>query len=135
MASRKTPTPAPVEPETIDSRFRPLVDAFSSDRRVTSGKMMASFGLRVDGKIFAMLVRGELVTKLPRERVDELVASGAGRRFDPGHGRLMKEWLVLESSRVPWMDLAREAYRFVGGSARQPRGSKTTRPKAPRPST
>jgi hypothetical protein len=32
--------------------------------------------------------------KLPRERVDELVEAGAGHRFDPGHGRLMKEWVA-----------------------------------------
>lgn len=123
MASRKKPTPA--ESETIDPRFRPLVAAFSPDRRVTSGKMMASFGLRVDGKIFAMLVRGELVTKLPRERVNELVASGQGRQFDPGHGRLMKEWVVLESPDVPWLELAQEAYRFVGGGARSGRTSRS----------
>jgi TfoX/Sxy family transcriptional regulator of competence genes len=126
MASRKTPTP--VEAEMVDSRFRHLVAAFSSDRRVKSGKMMASFGLRVDGKIFAMLVRGALVTKLPRERVHELVASGQGRQFDPGHGRLMKEWLVLESPDVPWLDLAREAYQFVGGGARSGRAARSRSP-------
>lgn len=81
--------------------------------------MMASLGLKVDGKIFAMLVRGELVVKLPRERVDALAGSGRGRRFDPrGDGRLMKEWLVLEGPEPSWLDLTREAYRFVGGAAR-----------------
>jgi hypothetical protein len=44
---------------------------------------------------FALVVKGELVVKLPRERVDELVDAGTGRRFDPGHGRLMKEWVTL----------------------------------------
>jgi hypothetical protein len=118
------PTPRtahPAQAEAIDARFRPVLDAFSDDARVTSGKMMASFGLRVDGKIFAMLVRGELVTKLPRERVDELVRAGAGRQFDPGHGRLMKEWFVLESPKAPWLDLAREARTFVGSGTRSER--------------
>ena len=40
-----------------------------------------------------MLVNDRLVVKLPRSRVDELVAAGEGDRFDPGHGRIQKEWL------------------------------------------
>jgi len=43
--------------------------------------------LSVNGKIFAMLVRGKLVVKLPKQRVDELVAARVGTYFDPGHGR------------------------------------------------
>ena len=79
---------------------------------------MASLGLRVDGKIFAMLVRGSLVAKLPAERVAELVSSGRGQHFDPRRdGRLMKEWVVLDGPRPPWLDVAREAYRFVSGAA------------------
>jgi hypothetical protein len=34
-----------------------------------------------------MLVKEELVVKLPRPRVDELVAAGRGARFEPGLGR------------------------------------------------
>jgi hypothetical protein len=34
-----------------------------------------------------MSSRGKFVVKLPRGRVDELVASGQGEYFDPGHGR------------------------------------------------
>jgi hypothetical protein len=47
--------------------------------------------LSVNGKIFAMLVKGKLVVKLPKQGVDELVAARAGTYFDPGHGRLMKQ--------------------------------------------
>jgi TfoX N-terminal domain len=108
----------PVETTTEDPRFAAVVDAFAHDRRVTSGRMMASLGLRVGGKIFAMLVRGELVVKLPRERVTELVDAGLGHHFDPRRdGRLMKEWLVLEGDDPPWVEVAREAYAFVGGTS------------------
>ena len=106
-----------------DPRFAEVMRAFASDRRVTSGRMMASLGLKVDGKIFAMLVRGSLVAKLPPERVMELVKAGQGQQFDPRRdGRLMKEWVVLEASTPPWLDVAREAYRFVGGAARVGKG-------------
>jgi TfoX/Sxy family transcriptional regulator of competence genes len=112
---RPAPPASSSTAEPTDPRFAAVVEAFSRDRRVTSGKMMASFGFRVSGKIFAMLVRGELVVKLPRERVDALVAAGRGHAFDPRRdGRLMKEWLVLQGDEPPWAYLAREAYDFVG---------------------
>ena len=60
------------------------------DEAVEQTRMMGSDGLKTGGKLFAMVSKGELVVKLPRERVDELVEAGAGHRFDPGHGRLMK---------------------------------------------
>jgi hypothetical protein len=61
-----------------------------------------------------MLVKGKLVVKLPKARVDALIAAGDGERFDPGHGRLMKEWVAVEpTSEEGWLDLAREAMEFV----------------------
>lgn len=55
----------------------------------------------------------ELVDQLgDRPRVT-LAAAGDGRRFDPGHGRLMREWLSVEPT-TPWLPLAIEALAFVG---------------------
>ena len=77
-------------------------------------KSFGSNGLKIRNKIFVMLVRGRLVAKIPRQRVDELIAAGDGDRFDPGHGRLMKEWLVLNpGSKQEWLPLAQEALKFV----------------------
>lgn len=97
----------------IDSRFRPVVDAFANYPDVTGGKMMSSYGLKVNGKIFAMFGRKQFVTKLPKARVDTLVRDGVGKNFDPGHGRLMKEWVVVVEGGANWLELAKEAYRFV----------------------
>jgi len=79
----------------------------------------AGFGagaLKVKGKIFAMRSsKGAFVVKLPRARVDELVAAGLGTRFDPGKGKLMKEWFVPGGgSPAALKKLAREALDYVG---------------------
>jgi TfoX/Sxy family transcriptional regulator of competence genes len=74
----------------------------------------ANAGLRVGGRIFAMLVRGELVVKLPAERCAELVAAGAARPFDRGQGRPLREWVsVADASSRDWPELAHEALAFV----------------------
>ena len=103
--------------ESMDPGYAVVAKAFARDRQVTTGKVMASVGLKVKGKILAMLVRGRFVAKLPKARVDELVRSGAGEYFDPrGDGWLMKEWVVLAGTKTPWIELAREARRFVRGA-------------------
>ncbi|HEY7372645.1 MAG TPA: hypothetical protein VIF57_10835 [Polyangia bacterium] len=100
----------------LDPAFLPVVKAFAADRRVGLGKMFSSKAvLNVDGRIFAMCVKGNLVVKLPRARVEEMTAAGVGRPFDPGHGRLMKEWISVAGGAARWVALAREARAFVGG--------------------
>ncbi len=91
MSSMKKKPAKKLETAEVDPKFAPVVEAFTGNRHVTLGKMMASYGLKVNGKIFAMFPRGKFVVKLLKMRVDELVSSGKGERFDPGHGRLMKE--------------------------------------------
>ena len=98
--------------------YSAVIKAFSKDPRVSvgAGKGFGSGGLKVDGKLFALMSsRGEFVVKLPRPRVAELVAKGKGVQFDPGHGRLMREWIAMRGASDDWVALAREARRFVGG--------------------
>ncbi len=103
---------------TAESRYAELVARFSGRRGVTSisaGKGFGSSGqLKVEGRIFAMLVREELVLKLPRARVEELVLERQGVHFDAGKGKPMKEWFVLSpTSTKSWAPLAQEALDFV----------------------
>ena len=97
----------------VDPRFASIAAAFAKDSDVTSGMMMSSYGLKVNGKIFAMFGRERFVAKLPKQQVDQLVDSKKGKRFDPGHGRIMKEWLSMESHADTWLGLAHDAYEFV----------------------
>lgn len=114
------------EKPEVDPRFVPVVQAFAGVPGVKAGKLFSSYGLKVKGKIFAMYGRGRLVVKLPKERVDEMVGAGKAERFDPGHGRLMKEWAAFQSGEELWVELAQEAYRFVKENVRRNR-SQTSR--------
>ena len=100
-----------------EERYEDLVDELIGMPGVTPPRGGGGFGrsaLRFDNKIFAMLVRGRLVLKLPAERIDALTAAGAGVRFDANKGTAMKEWLSLDpGSQQPWLPLAREALDFA----------------------
>jgi len=60
-----------------------------------------------------LISRGRLVVKLPRQRVDALVASRKAQRFDPGRGRKMNEWAAITDPRASWEYLAAQAHDFV----------------------
>lgn len=130
MSARKTsprsPSGAGADARETDPRFVRLCNALAKDPRyatsvadfrarhaATGPRRFGSSGLRVGGRIFAMLAQGALVVKLPRSRVDALVAAAKGERFDPGHGRIMKEWLVVTNPSVRWRSIAAEAFEFV----------------------
>ena len=82
--------------------------------------MFDAVTLRFSGKILAMLVKGRLVVKLPQVRVEALAAGGKGKPFDPGHGRLMRQWLAIESQHgEEWLLLAREAKDFAASATRR----------------
>jgi hypothetical protein len=109
---------AEAEP-ALDPAFSSIVKAMSKQRGVTfGGKGFGSSALKADGKIFAMLSsQGEFVVKLSKARVDELVESGVGERFDPGRGRPMKEWLAVDAPKKRWLALAKEALAFTKQSS------------------
>jgi len=100
-----------------DERYEDLVVELVGAAGVTPPRGGSGFGrsaLRFQGKIFAMLVRGRLVVKLPAPRVDALVEAGDGVRFDANKGTPMREWLSLDpGSGRDWLALAREALDFA----------------------
>ena len=101
---------------TDDPRFAPVVATVAGKRDVTreSRQGFGSGALKVNGKIFAMMTpHAEFVVKIPKARVDELVNQGIGERFEPGPGRMMKEWLALDGHPELWTEFAQEAYQFV----------------------
>jgi hypothetical protein len=83
------------------------------------GRMFSSVALKTGGKVFAICTRGTVVIKVAAPRVDELVRSGAGRPFNPGHGRVMREWVSLVPADAAGCEAQlREAWAFVAGGGR-----------------
>ena len=94
-------------------RFAAIVDAYVAAQARAGGRAFGSNALKLDGKIFALFTHDTLVVKLSRARVDELVAAGVGKRFDPGRGRVMTEWLEVTAQKQPWLPLVEEAHAFA----------------------
>ncbi|WP_336033887.1 hypothetical protein [Geodermatophilus sp. FMUSA9-8] len=106
-----------------DARFASLVEALATRPGVgppgASGRRgFGSAALTVHGSIFAMVVGGALVLKLPAHRVEGLVTTGTGLPFAAANGTPMREWVALDHG-TPASDLAlaEEAMAFVASRA------------------
>jgi hypothetical protein len=100
--------------------FRDLMPEYLGRNGVTEGTGFGGNpGLRFHGHIFAMLVRDELVVKLPPDAVTEHIAAAHGHAFDAGKGRPLRAWLAVRyraDARPSWSDLVVEAFRAAGGN-------------------
>jgi hypothetical protein len=100
----------------VETMLERSTATYGGDASRGARRAFGATSLKANGKIMAMLVRDRLVVKLPRKRVDELVQAGKGEHFDPGHGRIQREWLAVNSQDSDeWLALAREAEAFVDG--------------------
>lgn len=84
---------------------------------VATGTMMGFPCLRVAGAFFASCDHrtGDLIVKLPRDRVARLVADGVGKPFAPA-GRTFRDWVLIDNrDETRWHALIDEARRFVSG--------------------
>lgn len=98
--------------------FWSLADSMLASGEVEKGTMMGFPCLRVSGKFFASIERttDDLIVKLPKDRVTELIASGEASPFAP-NGRTFKEWaLINEQDEAKWKMYLNEALAFVDGA-------------------
>ena len=103
----------------MNSDFQRVIDLLGKEPEVEFGKMFGSVALKVRGKVFSMCVKDKLVVKLPAARVKQLIDRGLAAPFDPGHGRVMKEWVSIASgAEIDWVKVSNEAKAFVAQSAR-----------------
>ena len=96
--------------------FASVMEALATQRRVTTGRMFGSEALKLGNRVFAMVVKGRLVVKVSPDRAKELQESGLASAFDPGHGRLMKQWVSIQPrAKIDWIELAGEALAYARG--------------------
>lgn len=110
MTKQADPAPTPGE-----QRFWELAEPYLVRSDVTRSTMMGFPCLRVRGQFFASTERatGDLLVKLPEDRVDELVDAGRADPFAPA-GRRFREWAAVPFSRSrSWKQLLDEAHTFV----------------------
>ncbi len=70
--------------------------------------------LKIRKKMFAMFNKGNYIVKLPKERVEEIINSKEGLPYDPGNGRIMKEWVIIQQKFTDkWIDYTSEAKEFA----------------------
>jgi hypothetical protein len=102
---------------TVDEMFEHATAQLQADvPGLERGHMFGSSALKTGGEVVAICTRGTVVIKVAAPRVAELVRSGAGRPFDPGRGRLMKEWVTLVPADAAGCEAQlREAWAFVAG--------------------
>jgi TfoX/Sxy family transcriptional regulator of competence genes len=98
----------------VNEAYRAVVHELQADPEVREALMMGKPSLKRGSKMFGGFRDGELLVKVGRERVDELVAAGRARPFDPsGAGRPMKDWALVSEPVDDWLALADEARAFV----------------------
>lgn len=106
-------------PEQPSDLFTDVSASALAHPDVATGTMMGFPCLRVAGAFFASCDprSGDLVVKLPRERVEQLIDAGLGTPFAPA-GRRFREWVVIDDrDEARWADLIDEARMFVAGQA------------------
>ena len=82
---------------------------------VEEGTIMGGACLRTGGEFVGMPHhKGDgIVVKLPRDRVDEMIAAGEGAPFAPA-GKVFREWVLVEAHDDDrWVELLRESVAFV----------------------
>lgn len=110
------------EPSNVNTPFTSIVQKMLKERGVTQAKMFGASGLKIGRKMFVMSVKGELIIKLPKERVNILIASKQGKHFYHifDKSRLMKEWVSIGYKyKSNWFKLAREAKDFVASTQKK----------------
>ncbi|MCI4317335.1 MAG: MmcQ/YjbR family DNA-binding protein [Thermoplasmata archaeon] len=113
--------PAAQAPDNARERIARLAEEMAAgDGEISAHRK--GFGTRsmfVGRKMFAVLDRtGEIVLKLPPERVKELIDSNTGRGWSPGSGSPLKEYLAIPFARQKeWPKFAREARAYMGGKS------------------
>lgn len=96
-----------------------LASEFSPEQEVTVGSWFGKPCLKVGGKVFAALWRGDVAFKLSGEAHSKALQVGGAHLFDPrGQGHPMKEWVQIPAAQSStWSHFAKLACEYVATAA------------------
>jgi hypothetical protein len=102
-----------------NTSYEAVAHELLADPAVSAGKLFGHPCLKIGGKVFVCEHDGELLAKLPPERIAELKREG-GHDFEP-MGRKMGGWVKVPAPDDDdvvraWTALADEAKSFVAGA-------------------
>ena len=98
-----------------DALFWDVAQPLLAEGRVDEGELMRSRCIRVGKEFLAMpeYRTGDLVVKLPKQRVAALIEAGEGLAFAPAK-KIFSEWVQIPGrDEALWLSLLDEAYEFV----------------------
>ena len=101
--------------EAGHARLEALAAPFLERPDVDWGRMFNAIGLRVRGKVFAVVVStGGLMVKIPADRARERVSSGEVDTMVM-RGRALREWVVAppDARDALWLELLEEGYAYL----------------------
>ena len=95
---------------TNNFEFESLKERYENQENIAfQGK-----AVKLVNKMFAFVGKGLLVVKLDKKRVTEMLESGEGLPYDPGNGKIGKEWVIIGGESLKkWEAYADEAKEFV----------------------
>jgi hypothetical protein len=94
--------------------FWEIASEYMAIEGVEEGTLMGMPCLRVAGEFLATAWprNGDLIARIPAQRVEELVAGGSGEPFAPA-GKVFREWVsVPERDERTWRGLIDDALEF-----------------------
>ena len=90
--------------------YEELKNHFSNMEDVTVLSGSGAQGIKRDGKMFVMFLKGNILVKVPSKRVSEIIASGDGQAYDPGTGKPMKNRVLIQQAKKDlWIKYSTEA--------------------------
>lgn len=101
--------------ESGDARLAALAEPYLARPDVDWGRMFSTEGLRVRGKVFALVNHeGNLMAKIPESRADELVAAGSAQRVVM-RDREMREWVEVhyDAGEDAWAQVVADAHALL----------------------
>jgi len=98
-----------------DALFWDVAEPMLAVGKAQEGELMGSRCIRVGKEFLAMpdYRTGDLVVKLPKDRVARVIAAGEGLAFAPAK-KVFREWVQVPArDEALWTTLLDEGYEFV----------------------